>query len=171
MKKVLKYLLPVIFIAILCYLGIRMINIKQQQQIRNKNIEHIPLFTLKEMSGKIFTNENLKKNIPVIFFYFNTECDFCQAEIEDVSKNIQKFKGVQLLFVSFEDIQEIKEFQTGHKLDVYDNVVFLCDYKNSFYDMFGIDHLPSSIVYDKHGNLLSRNNAAVKVDYILKVLK
>ena len=62
-------------------------------------------------------------------------------------------------------------FQTTYKLDIYDNVVFLSDYKNTFSETFGVKTLPSSLVYDKNRKLLSRNNGAVKVDYLLKALK
>ena len=171
MKKLLKYFIPALVVIILGYLGYCMITLSKQQQIRSEKIANIPEFTLKDMTGQLFSNSKLKKGIPTVFFYFNTECEFCQAEVNDIVQNIQKFKDIQLVFVSFEPIQKIIVFQITYKLDIYNNIVFLNDYNNTFYDTFGIKNIPSSIVYDKDGKLLSRNNGAVKVDYLLKVLK
>lgn len=73
--------------------------------------------------------------------------------------------------MSFEPIPKIIMFLATYKLDIYDNVVFLNDYKNNFSATFDVKTLPSSLVYNKDGRLLSRNNGAVKVDYLLKSLK
>lgn len=171
MKKYIKYLLPLIVIIALFCAGYSLVKFSRQQKSKTEKITHIPPFELKNMQGKLFININLKQDVPVVFFYFNSECDFCQAEIQDIVTNIKKFDGIQLVFVSFEPIQKIIMFQATHKLDIYDNVIFLSDYKNTFSETFGVKTLPSSLVYNKNGMLVSRNNGAVKVNYLLKALK
>ena len=171
MKKYIRIIIPIIVILALVYTGYRMFELSQQKKNQAEKIVHIPSFELKSTLGENITNKNLKVAVPVIFFYFNSECEFCQNEIQDVVRNIKKFEGIQLLFVSFEPVQKIIMFQTTYKLDIYDNVVFLSDYKNTFSETFGVKTLPSSLVYDKNRKLLSRNNGAVKVDYLLKALK
>lgn len=171
MKKYIRIVIPIIVIIALFYTGFRMVELSRQKKKQIQKTAHIPSFELKSTLGENFTNKNLKGSVPVVFFYFNSECEFCQAEIQDIVQNIKKFEGIQLLFVSFEPIQKIIMFQATYKLDIYDNIVFLCDYKNTFSITFGVKTLPSSLVYDKTGKLLSRNNGAVKVDYLLKALK
>ena len=171
MKKYLRIVIPIIIISVLVYAGYRMLEVSRQKKNLTEKIAHIPSFELKSTLGEIFTNTNLKVNVPVVFFYFNSDCEFCQAEIQDVVRNIKKFEGIQLLFVSIESIPKIILFQTTYKLDIFDNVIFLCDYKNTFSETFGVKTLPSSLVYDKNAKLVCRNNGAVKVDYILKLLK
>lgn len=171
MKKVIRLFLPLIILFALMYMGYHMVELSQQRKSRTEKIKHIPPFELKNAQGKLFTNSNLKQGVPVVFFYFNSECDFCQAEIHDIVTNIKKFEGIQLVFVSFEPIQKIIMFQATHKLDIYDNVIFLSDYRNTFSETFGVKTLPSSLVYNKNGVLVSRNNGAVKVNYLLKALK
>lgn len=171
MKKHIRIIIPIIVTFTLFYIGYKIVELSRQKNNLTEKITHIPSFELKSTKGENFTNRNLKGSVPVVFFYFNSECDFCQAEIQDVVRNIKKFEGIQLLFVSFEPIQKIILFQTASKLNIYDNVIFLSDYKNIFSETFGVKTLPSSLVYDKNGKLVSRNNGAVKVDYLLKALK
>jgi peroxiredoxin len=171
MKKNIRIITPIILIIALFYSGYKMFELYRHKKNQIEKTAHIPSFELKSTLGENFTNKNLGKNVPVVFFYFNSECEFCQAEIQDIVTNIKKFEGIQLLFVSFEPIQKIIMFQATYKLDIYDNVVFLSDYKNTFSETFGVKTLPSSLVYDKKGKLVSRNNGAVKVDYLLKALK
>jgi len=171
MKKHIRIIIPIIVTLALFFTGYKMVELSRHKKKLAEKIVHIPAFELKSTLGENFTNKNLEKNVPVVFFYFNSDCDFCQAEIQDVVRNIKKFEGIQLLFVSFEPIQKIIMFQATNKLDIYDNVVFLSDYKNTFSETFGVKTLPSSLVYDKTGKLVSRNNGAVKVDYLLKAMK
>lgn len=171
MKNTVKIALPILIVLILIFSGFKILSFLQQKKLRDERIAYIPLFMLKTTQKEHFTNTNLKKGLPVVFFYFNSECDFCQVEIQDIEKNIRKFNGIQLIFVSFEPVQKIIMFQATYKLDIYDNVIFLSDYKNTFSETFGVKTLPSSLVYDKNGKLVSRNKGAVKVDYLLKALK
>jgi len=169
--KVIRFILPLIVLSALLFVGYHMVELSRQQKKKIEKITHLPLFELKDMQGKLFTNANLKKGAPVVFLYFNSECEFCQTEIENIVTNIQKFDGVQLVFVSIEPIQKIIMFQTTHKLDIYDNTIFLSDYRNIFSEIFDVNIFPSSLVYNKNGMLLSRNNGAVKANYLLKILK
>ncbi|MBV5280860.1 MAG: TlpA family protein disulfide reductase [Paludibacter sp.] len=171
MRNVIKISLPIIIILVLILSGYKVLSFLQQKKIRDDRIAYLPSFIFETTQGQSYTNSSLKKKLPVVFIYFNSECDFCQFETQDIERNIRKLKGVQLIFVSFEPIQKIIMFQKIHKLDIYDNVIFLSDYKNIFSETFGVETLPSSLVYDKNGKLVSRNNGAVKVDYLLKAVK
>jgi len=171
MKQYFRIVAPIIVIIALFYTGYKIVELSRHKKNQAEKIVHIPSFELKSTLGEDFTNKNLKKNVPVVFFYFNSECDFCQVEIQDVVRNMKKFEGIQLIFVSFEPVQKIIMFQATYKLDIYNNVVFLSDCKNTFSEIFGVKALPSSLVYDKNGKFVNRNNGAVKVDYLLKMLK
>lgn len=171
MKKHIRIIIPIFVTLALFFTGYKMVELSRHKKNLAEKTAHIPSFQLKSTLNQDFTNKNLKKNVPVVFFYFNSDCEFCQAEIQDIVQNIKKFEGIQLLFVSFEPVLKIIMFQATNKLDIYDNVVFLSDYKKTFSEIFGVKTLPSSLVYDKNGKLVSRNNGAVKVDYLLKAMK
>ncbi|MDR0829816.1 MAG: peroxiredoxin family protein [Prevotellaceae bacterium] len=171
MKRIIKILLPVIIFVALAYAGYYIMKISYNKKIREERVSHLPAFTLKTLQGNYFTNTDLKQNEPVIFFYFSSECDICQMETEDILSNIEKFADIQIIFVSIEPIQEIILYQKKYKLDMYDNVTLLNDYKCEFPNSFGVTNLPSSLVYSKNGILLYRSNSAIKVDYLLSKIK
>jgi len=171
MKKFIKLFLPIIILISVSYLGYRMVQISQNKKMHEERIIHIPVFELKTMKEKSFTNSDLKQDVPTVFLYFNSDCEFCQAEAEEIESNIKKFEGVQIIFVSNEPISQIKSFQQKYKLDGYDNVLFLCDYDYKLIELLSLKTIPSSFIYSKEGVLLSKNNGAIKVDYLLKSIK
>jgi peroxiredoxin len=170
MKKLVKIFLPAILLMGLVYAGYRMIKISEDKKVQSQRIARIPAFRLKTLHGADFTNTDLAQDKPVVFLYFNSDCDFCQAETEEIIRNIAKFDRTQLIYVSFEPADKIALFQKKYHLDKYDNVTFLKDSKYEFSKLFGVSTLPSSLVYGKDGTLLCRNNGVVKVDYLLKAI-
>jgi len=171
MKKFIKIVLPIIIVFGIFYLGYSIIQISQNKKTRDERIVHIPAFELKNMKGDIVSNTDLKQHVPVLFLYFNSECDFCQAETEEIVANINKLEGIQIVFVSNEPIPQITAFQQKYKLDEYGNVKILCDYNYKFAELLGLKTIPSSFIYSKEGVLLSKNNGPMKVDYLLKSMK
>ena len=171
MKSFIKIIFPIIILILIAYSGYRIIQISQNKKIREEKIAHIPSFELKTMQGEVFTNANLKQNMPTVFLYFNSDCDFCQAETEEIASNIKKLDGIQIIFVSNESIPQISAFQQKYKLDGYDNVLFLCDYNYKFIELLQLKTIPSSFIYSKDGFLLSKNSGSIKVDYLLKSIK
>jgi len=171
MKNFIKILLPIIVVITIVYLGYRMVQISQNKKIREDRIEHIPKFELKTLQGKIFTNSDLKQNVPVLFLYFNSDCEFCQMETEEIVSNMKNLEGVQIIFVSNESIPQIAAFQQKYKLDGYDNVLFVCDDSNKFAQVLELKTIPSSFIYSKEDVLLGKNSGPIKVDYLLKYIK
>jgi len=171
MKNFIKILFPIIIVIAVAYLGYRIVQLSQNKKVRKEKIAYIPKFNLKTMQGDIFTNSDLKQNVPTIFFYFNSDCDFCQAETEEIISNIKNLESIQIIFVSNESIQQILMFQHKYRLEGYDNVLFLCDDNNNFAQLLGLKSIPSSFIYSKTGVLLDKNNGPVKVDYLLKSIK
>jgi len=171
MKKFIRIFLPIIILIVFSYMGYHIVQASQNKKIREERIAHIPIFELKTLQEGIFTNKNLKQNVSVVFLYFNSECDFCQAETEEIISNIKKLEDIQVFFVSNEPIKQIIEFQQKYKLDDYNNVMFLCDYENKFSELFGVKTIPTSFIYSKEGVLLYKNDGPVKIEYLLKSIK
>ena len=171
MKKYLKIILPILIlgaIGFMCYKVITKINHKKEVA---ENIKSIPAFSYKTINGKPFSNINLKENTPTVFLYFNSECEHCQSEAEQIRDNIEKFANVQLVFISFEEPKKIMEFATKYKLIGYDKITFLCDSKVSFATTFDVNSLPTVVIYDKNKNLIAKIKGEVRVENILKKLK
>lgn len=168
MKRYFKTILLVTFLGIFLFLGFRIISQIIHKNEVAQNIKSIPVFSYQNINGKNFTNQSLKKETAVIFIYFNTECDYCINEAQMIKKNITQFKDLQLVFVSFENLELIKKFAQKHQLTTYDNVYFLSDNKVSFSTTFDSPSIPSMILYNKKHQLIEKIKGQTKTSTLLK---
>ncbi len=144
--------------------------INHKKQIA-ENIKTIPSFSYQDIDGVIFTDKNLKDNTPTLFVYFNSECEFCNEEAQMIKENINKLKEVQVIFVSFQNQEEITAFAKKHQLTNYGNITFLCDSKVAFASTFDVKSLPCLVLYDKNKQLIDKLKGQTKVETILKKLQ
>ncbi|MDC9721731.1 MAG: redoxin domain-containing protein [Urechidicola sp.] len=116
MKKKIKVVIILIVISFIGYLGFsitKKIKYKSEVTERIKNIPDFSFYTLNDIP---FTEKELTKNTYKLFVYFNTECDFCQHEVQQISEHLLEFENTQIIFVSFEEIEIIREFASKQKL-------------------------------------------------------
>lgn len=168
MKKYLKIILPIVVISLLTIMGYKVIDkINYKKQVA-ENIKQMPIFSYFDLEGNLFKNENLPNNKPVLFVYFNSECDFCNREAEMIQQNLEKLKNTQIVFISFEEVDKIKEFGQKHNLLQHDNIDFIADSKATFASTFDIKSLPCLVLYDKERNLIEKIKGQVKIETVLE---
>ncbi len=170
MKKYLKIILLITFIGTLFFLGHQITSKINHKKEVIENIKTIPQFSYQDINGETFTNENLRKATPIIFIYFNTECEYCIEEAKMIRENIENFKTVQFIFVSFEKLEKIKNFTKNHQLMSYDNVHFLHDSKVTFATTFDVNSLPCIVLYDKNQKLIEKIKGQIKPVALIKKL-
>lgn len=170
MKKQLKIIIPILFISVFGYFGFQIYSKVLHKKEVEENTKVIPKFEYQNITGGVFTNESLKKGIPTIFIYYNSECEFCNEEAQMIKQNIEKLSGLQLIFISFEERKIIKSFATKYRLSTYGNIHFLCDTKITFANTFDVKSLPCIVLYDKKGRLVEKIKGQVKVETVLKRL-
>lgn len=170
MKNALKFIFALLFATILLILGYQIVSKINYRKEVLKNIKTIPQFSYQNIKGGFFNNKNLKTKTTVILIYFNTECEYCNEEAQMIHENITKFKNVQIIFISFENTEQIKKFAQQHQLTNYDNIHFLHDSKNTFASTFDINSLPSLVLYDKNLNLVEKIKGQRKTEILIKKL-
>ena len=170
MKKYLKIIIPLFILAAIAFMGYKVITKINHKNEVAENIKTIPAFSYVRINGKVFSNKDLKENIPTVFLYFNSECEHCQSEAEQIRDNIEKFANAQLVFISLEKPKEITAFATKFNLIAYDNISFLFDSEGSFATTFDVKSLPTVVIYDKKMNLVAKIKGEIKVEVILKKL-
>ena len=171
MKK--KKVIIAIFVGIiylLSYLGYNIITKAKEKNEIAKQLQTIPKFKLKTLDNLSFSNANLKQNTSTIFIYFNSECEYCQHEAESISNNLNKFKNVQFIFVSFEQTEAIKKFAKLYKLDSQENIIFLEDKKGEFSTIFNANSIPYILIYNQNNKLIKKHNGQLNANGILSVL-
>ena len=170
MKKTLKIVIPLLIISLLAFMGYKVVNkINHKKQVA-ENIKQMPSFSYVTLENKIFTQENLVQNKPTLFIYFNSECDFCNHEAEMVQQNIEQLKDIQVVFISYEPVEKIKQFATKFKLLNHDNISFLSDSKISFATTFDVKSMPCIVLYDKNNNLIEKIKGQTKAETLIKKL-
>lgn len=168
MKKTLKILIPILVLSLLAFMGHKVVSkINYKKQVA-ENIKKMPDFSYVNIENKVFTNESLEKGNPTLFIYFNSECDFCNHEAEMVFQNLEKLQDIQVVFISYEPIEKIKQFATKFNLLNHANITFISDSKNSFATTFDVNTLPCLVLYDKDDNLIEKIKGQVKIETVLE---
>lgn len=170
MKKALKILIPILVLSLLAFMGYKVVSkINHKKQV-SENIKKMPTFSYLTLDNKVFTEEDLAQNKPTLFIYFNSECDFCNHEAEMVQQNLEQLKAIQVVFISYEPVDKIKQFATKFKLLNHANISFLFDTKITFATTFDVKSMPCLVLYDKENNLIEKIKGQVKIETVLNKL-
>ena len=84
-----------------------------------------------------------------------------------VQQNIEQLKAIQVVFISYEPIEKIKQFAAKFKLLHHDNIYFLSDSKITFATTFDVKSMPCLVLYDKENNLIEKIKGQVKIETVL----
>jgi len=101
------------------------------------------------------------------FLIFNSECEFCLDEIEDIVDNIEDFEHVNFYLVSIEAEEILTEYCEDSEFLGMDNFTVIRDSDEFFYNFFKSSVTPSTYVYTKSGALLDYSQGYLPI-YKLK---
>ena len=114
----------------------------------------VPVFSFQSVLGTPVTKESLVKNKPVIVIFFDPFCDHCQQQSTWIAGAIEKFSGINLLFVTWETKEETMKFAEKYFGAVKTKVVpgmlnFSLDTQYKIDKWFGNSPVPSIHIYGK----------------------
>ncbi len=132
----------------------------------------IPAIRLNQVpDSSLYTNENIKKNLPFVLMFFSPDCDHCQTETKELLTYKQELKGIQILMVSVAPYNEIKNFFETFQLSSMPNVKLGQDVNFRLGSIYKIRTYPSIFVYDKNGTLAKAFVGNIGVPSILDAVK
>jgi peroxiredoxin len=110
-------------------------------------------FTLTDLQGKNWTLQGLRGKVVLVNFWA-TWCDPCRREMPDLEALYQRFKsqGLVVLAVSDDEVAKVKQLIAEKKF----TYPVLLDPGRKVNDMFRIDGIPKSFVYDREGKLVAQ---------------
>lgn len=118
------------------------------------------------------TKWNLKarfeKDKPLFIIFFSPECDHCKHETEELIKNINKFKGIQIVMATTMPFGEMKEFAQHYKLADY-GITVGRDITYQMPPYYEMKNLPYLAFYDKTKKLISTFEGSLGIESILKI--
>ena len=161
--KILAFIIPLVFIGVMVYLFTNY----QRKKAKVEALQSIPVFSVKDINGKTVTNSDLQEGNKLLV-YFNPECHFCQAEMQELSSINNKHLDIQWIMFSSQSIAEIKNFATKYNLQNAENIKWCTDPKAEVYTKFAMTGIPYFLGYNKENKLVHRSTGAIKVEKVLR---
>jgi thiol-disulfide isomerase/thioredoxin len=111
-------------------------------------------FTLNDLQGKSWTLKSLPEKVVLVNFWA-TWCPPCRKEMPDLDALYQRFKekGLVILAISDEEVDKVKSY-LAEKPVAYS---ILLDPGRKVNDLFRINGIPKSFVYDRNGKLVAQS--------------
>jgi peroxiredoxin len=111
-------------------------------------------FTLTDLEGKSWTLRDLRGKVVVVNFWA-TWCPPCRKEMPDLNALYQQFKdqGLVILAISDEEVGKVSPFIAEHKI----SYPILLDPGRKVNEMFQVEGIPKSFVYDREGKLVAQS--------------
>jgi peroxiredoxin len=171
LKKSILFIVILSVLSILFYLGYNILTKTKEKNAIAEQLQTIPEFELLTLDQQPFTKANLKPNLNTIFIYFNSDCDFCHYEAQNISDNLDSFKNVQFVFVCTESIEVIQNFSKQYNFYNQQNITFLYDNNSLFSSQFDATSIPYVLIYDKNQELIKKHKGQLNVKGILRALQ
>ena len=107
-------------------------------------------FTLADLSGAKWTLRSLAGKVVLVNFWA-TWCPPCRKELPDLQALAERFgsRGLVVLAISDEEAEKVTPFVADHKL----SYPVLLDPGRKVNDLFRVEGIPKSFVYDRSGKL------------------
>lgn len=136
-----------------------------------KKTTHIPEFAILQSDSTWFTNKQLPAHKPLVIIYFSPDCGHCQLTAQEYVKDMDLLKKAELVWVSYHDPKQIKEFADKYELSHFSNVVLGRDPNYKIPVFYRIQSTPFIAVYDKNGKFLKAFDGGTSPATVAKLIK
>lgn len=170
MKRKIVFIILLVVLAMISYLGFSIYEQLQEKQAVEERIAALPQFLVADLNGNEFSSENVKR-ASLILTYFNTGCEFCKAEIRGMKEHELLQQSTSIWLVSDEPKNILKEFAATFELDSLQSIQVLRDKNQEVRKMFGVKGVPNTFVYSENGKLLKSFKGETKAEVLYKLIK
>ena len=134
-----------------------------------KQIKTFPYLAVKSVSPNNYDGwKKLDKTTIIIFF--NSSCEHCQYEANEIQQRIKDFAGTNLLFISEESEEKIFAFSKEYQMNNTKNIWWLMMKPEDVYETFGAIGVPHIWIYNKDEQLVKEFKGETKAEAILEWL-
>ena len=130
-----------------------------------------PLKLLLLDSTSYFTKNDLRKNKPVLIIVFNPDCEHCKHETEEIIKNIDSLKNIQIVMATIMSFDLMKSFYEKYDLQRFQNIIVGKDIQYTLPSFYQMHFMPYLAMYNKKGNLLATFEGAMKMEDLIRTFK
>lgn len=130
--------------------------------------EDMPSIELQLADSVTLVNlRSVSKNNPIVALYFDPYCDFCRAETESILKNINRFGGAQVVFITSSSLDNMIMFSKKYDLGKYSNVHIGRDRERKYSKVYDVKGFPHISIFSKDHKLNNLYFSAVGIEKIL----
>jgi thiol-disulfide isomerase/thioredoxin len=130
-----------------------------------------PLKLLLLDSTTYFTKNDLKKNKPVLIIVFNPDCEHCKHETEELIKNIDSLKNIQIIMATMMKFDMMRSFYEKYDLQRFQNITVGQDVQYTLPSFYQMHFMPYLAMYNKKGNLLTTFEGSMKMEDLIHTFK
>lgn len=170
-KKVLPIILATSTLLFALMLIYQLWQKSNQKQLINENLQKLPSFVFYKTDNNKFTNNSLSINKAVMILYFNSDCGFCRIQLKNLKTKIGLLKNFEILLISSESAEILKGVSEKYELNGIENVHFLSDKENQFYQKFGTNQTQSAFIYNQNHELMHSIKGDFKFESIPEITK
>lgn len=171
MIRKLAFIFLLIVLGAIGYLGFSIYDNLQEKQVIEKRIATLPEFSLLNLEGETVHPSVAGVQKPLIITYFNTGCEFCQAEIRSIKKHEELLKEVAIYLISDELLPVLEQFAKKIKLDSLSSIQILHDREKRVKELYGVKGVPNTFVYGENGDLLKNFQGETKAEVLYELIK
>lgn len=122
-------------------------------------------------SSTHYTKEDLPKKKAVMFMLFSPDCDHCKLETEEIIKNIDAFKKVQIIMSTALPFDKMLTFYNKYDLKRFDNIIVGKDVNYFLPVFYDIHNFPFLAFYNKKKELISVSPGPLPINKIIEELE
>jgi thiol-disulfide isomerase/thioredoxin len=162
MKKILQILIPFLVLGGLIFLIFKIkqkLLVKKEIELATVILPQVYYLNLQGDSVAINLGIDKKKYL----FFFNSECEHCQAEALLIDENHEAFKDSEVYFLSNEPSPKVEYFKNTYLKKAQSFYVGKIDRKITS-SIFGVNTFPYIMVYSKDNKLLKTYKGEVKLE-------
>jgi peroxiredoxin len=169
-KKLILLSLGLILLSLIGFMIYQIQEKTQQKAQIQAKLKTLPNFRFYTLDSLAYTSQNISPNKAILLLRFNSECEHCQYQAEQIYKNVSKFNDYQILWISSERLAKIRAFGKKYGLTDYPFMHLLKTDNQYFYDTFGTSTTPAVFIYNANYQLVKQYSGEVKVETLLKYL-
>lgn len=144
--------------------------VEEKTQI-SSNRQTLPDFQFEKLDQTVFTNADLNESWPTVFIAFKPECGFCKEEGKAIEEHLEELQAINIVMVSYADVDQTMAFSEEYHLENEENLHFVLNKGDEFYQQFGSNSFPSIFIYNQHKELVKHYLGETKIEAILTSLK
>ena len=121
-------------------------------------------------SSSYYTKDILPKKKPVMIMLFSPDCDHCKLATDEIIKNIDAFKKVQIIMSTTFPFNKMMGFYNNYDLKRFDNIIVGIDVNYLLPVFYDIHNFPFLTFYNKKKELISVFPGSLHINKIAEEL-